>query len=508
MSTTTAAAGTSPERLARVPLTHPRTLLVRLVEAWSRRRYGAVLEPGLVALHNRRVLTTLMRTETGAARWNALDPTLKALATLAAAAQIGCSWCLDFGYWQSRQDGIAPAKLAAVPRWRDAGPDVFDERERAVLAFHRGHDGHTAHGGRRPGRRAAPLAGRRRPGRARRRGRAGEPALPHQRGDGADGAGLPGPVRPRGPGLSVGGDEQLVVPGDGDAAAELFAAHRGAVVGAAYRVLGSLADAEDVTQETWLRWAAARPVEIEHPRAYLVRIGTRLALNRLRQLHRQREEYVGPWLPEPVDDLSRVGVEGAVELADSVSYAMLVLLAALSPVERAAFVLHEVFGVPYGEVAASLDRSEAAVRQLVHRARTHLRDRSPRHPVDRRTHAAVTDRFLQATRDGALAPLVELLAPEVVLVSDGGGRRAAALRPLVGRDKVLRFAAGVLAKPEAAGLEVRGCTVNGQPAIGLYARQPDGTTVVDSVCVLVVDGGLVTSVLLLRNPDKLTGVSA
>lgn len=138
MSTTTttpSAAAATPERTARVPLRHRRTVFVRLLEAWSRRRYGAVLEPGLVALHNRRVLTTLLRTETSAARWNALDPTLKGLATLAAAAQIGCSWCLDFGYWQSRQDGLPAAQLAAVPHWREAGPDVFDERERAVLAF-------------------------------------------------------------------------------------------------------------------------------------------------------------------------------------------------------------------------------------------------------------------------------------------------------------------------------------------------------------------------------------
>jgi RNA polymerase sigma-70 factor (ECF subfamily) len=293
---------------------------------------------------------------------------------------------------------------------------------------------------------------------------------------------------------------------DGDPSAELFAAHRGAVVGAAYRVLGGIADAEDVAQETWLRWAAARPVDVADPRAYLVRIGTRLALNRVRQLSRQREEYVGPWLPEPVDDLSRVGADAAAELADSVSYAMLVLLAALTPLERAAFVLHEVFGVPYPEVATSLDRSEVSVRQLVHRARAHLRDRSPRHPVDRRTHAAVTDRFLQATRDGSVGALVELLAPEVVLVSDGGGRRQAALRPLVGRDKVLRFAAGVLTRPSAASLEVRGCTVNGEAAIGLYERRPDGSTVIDSVCVLVLDAGVVTTVLLVRNPDKLAGL--
>jgi RNA polymerase sigma-70 factor (ECF subfamily) len=183
-----------------------------------------------------------------------------------------------------------------------------------------------------------------------------------------------------------------------------------------------------------------------------------------------------------------------------------VLLAALTPTERAAFVLHEVFGVPYAEVATTLDRSEPAVRQLVHRARTHLRERSPRHPVDRRTHAAATERVLQATRDGTVGSLVELLAPEVVLVSDGGGRRQAALRPLVGRDKVLRFAAGVLARPETAGLEVRPCTVNGAAAIGLYEHRPDGTTVVDTVCVLVLDAGVVSTVLLVRNPDKLEGL--
>jgi RNA polymerase sigma-70 factor (ECF subfamily) len=293
---------------------------------------------------------------------------------------------------------------------------------------------------------------------------------------------------------------------DADPAVQLFAAHRGAVVGAAYRVLGSLADAEDVAQETWLRWATVRPGGVAPPPPHPVRIGTRLALNRVRQLSRRREEYVGPWLPEPVGDLGRVGADATTELADSVSYAMLVLLAALTPPERAAFVLHEVFGVPYAEVATTLDRSEAAVRQLVHRARTHLRERSPRHPVDRRTHAAVTDQFLQATRDGSIGSLVELLAPDVVLVSDGGGQRQAALRPLVGRDKVLRFAVGVLAKPETAGLEVAPCTVNGEAAIGLYARLPDGSLVVDSITVLVLDGGLVTTVLLVRNPDKLAGL--
>jgi len=292
---------------------------------------------------------------------------------------------------------------------------------------------------------------------------------------------------------------------DAERSAAVFAAHRGSVVGAAYRVLGSLADAEDVAQETWLRWSAVPLAEVRDPQAYLVRIGTRLALNRARQLARQREDYVGPWLPEPVDDLGRVGAE-AVEQAESVSYAVLVLLAALSPAERAAFVLHDVFGVGYDEVAQTLERNEPGVRQLVHRARTHLRDRAPRHPVDDRTHAEVTQRFLRATRDGSLTELVGLLAPDVVLVSDGGGLRSAARRPVLGRDKVLRFAVGVLAKPEVGRLAVRTCTVNGQAALALVQETAGEPDVLDSVLVLELDGGLVRSVLLLRNPDKLGGV--
>ncbi|WP_375423271.1 RNA polymerase sigma factor SigJ [uncultured Friedmanniella sp.] len=286
-------------------------------------------------------------------------------------------------------------------------------------------------------------------------------------------------------------------------AAALFGAHRGAVVGAAYRVLGSLSDAEDVAQETWLRWSDVDPGTIGDPRAYLVRIGTRLALNRARQLTRQREDYVGPWLPEPVVDLDRVGVEHDVEVAESVSYAMLVLLESLTPAERAAFVLHEVFDVGYPEVADSLERTEAGVRQLVHRAKVRLRERAPRHPVDPSTHAEVTSRFLRATRDGSIGDLVQLLAPDVVLVSDGGGVRRAALRPIQGRDKVLRFAVGVLGQAEATALTPDALEVNGQPAVGLYQTAPDGSRLLDSVFVLVLDGGLVATVLLLRNPGKL-----
>ncbi|MGI8459250.1 MAG: RNA polymerase sigma factor SigJ [Propionibacteriaceae bacterium] len=297
--------------------------------------------------------------------------------------------------------------------------------------------------------------------------------------------------------------------------AGLFAAHRSAVVGAAYRVLGSLADAEDVAQETWLRWADVPLAEVTTPRAYLVRIGTRLALNRVRQLSRQRETYVGPWLPEPFGTLTQVGggvgetgdPARAVEVAESVSLAMLVVLESLGPAERAAFVLHEVFEVPYAEVADTLDRSETAVRQLVHRARGHVRDRTPRHPVDPTTHARITDRFLTALRSGALDELVALMAPDVVLVSDGGGVKQTALRPIHGSDKILRFVLGILGRYSDPALEFAPCAVNGEPGLAAVAVAPDGSRELDSVAVLTVDDGLVTSILLVRNPAKLAAIT-
>jgi RNA polymerase sigma-70 factor, ECF subfamily len=289
--------------------------------------------------------------------------------------------------------------------------------------------------------------------------------------------------------------------------ARLFAEYRSAVVGAAYRVLGSLSDAEDVAQETWLRWVDVPLAEVTNPRAYLVRIGTRLALNRLRQLSRQRETYVGPWLPEPIDDLSRVGADATLEVAESVSLAMLVLLESLTPAERAAFVLHDVFDVPYDEVAGTLDRSSASVRQLVHRARGRLREAAPRHPVDADTHRRVTQQFLQAVQDGSITDLVGLMAPDVVLITDGGGVKQAALRPIYGPDKIIRFVAGALAKTRDVRDAVFACQVNGQPAIAVLERQPGSPAVIDSVCVLNLDDNLVSSILLVRNPEKLVGLT-
>ncbi|NIK57565.1 RNA polymerase sigma-70 factor [Kribbella shirazensis] len=273
-----------------------------------------------------------------------------------------------------------------------------------------------------------------------------------------------------------------------------FAEHRQVLVGAAYRVVGSVSDAEDVVQEAWLRWSAIDHDDIRDPRAYLIRITTRLALNRLREQKARREQYVGPWLPEPLatdDDPA-----AAVELADSVSMAMLVVLETLSPLERATFVLREVFDLPYDEIADTLGRSEAAVRQLAHRARGHVHARQPRHPVDKARHDELTMRFMQAAGSGDFDQVVALLAPEAVLISDGGGKKRAALRPIQGAEKIARWMFAVLADyPE---FEIRMATLNDELAYIAYVDdEPDTVTFMKSA------DGRITELYLIRNPDKL-----
>src|SRR6266498_6153495 len=216
-----------------------------------------------------------------------------------------------------------------------------------------------------------------------------------------------------------------------------FVTHRSLLFTVAYEMLGSAADAEDVVQETWLRWAdigdAARD-EVRDPRAYLVRIVTRQALNRLRTLARQREDYVGEWLPEPL--LTSPDVTEDVELAENVSIAMLTVLETLGPAERAVFVLREVFDVPYDEIAEVVDKSAAAVRQIAHRARDHVAARRPRMPVSTTEQQEAVDRFLAAVRQGDLQGLLDVLAPDVVVVADGGGLAPAARRPIQGAERV------------------------------------------------------------------------
>ncbi|MGW7683943.1 RNA polymerase sigma-70 factor [Kribbella sp. NPDC054772] len=280
-----------------------------------------------------------------------------------------------------------------------------------------------------------------------------------------------------------------------DQLAREFAEHRSVLVGAAYRVVGSVSDAEDVVQEAWLRWAAIDHEDIRDPRAYLIRITTRLALNRLREQKARREQYVGPWLPEPMlasdDDPA-----AAVEMADSVSMAMLVVLETLSPLERATFVLREVFDLPYGEIADTLGRSESAVRQLAHRAREHVHARQPRHRVDKARHDELTMQFMRAAGSGDFDQVVALLAPDAVLISDGGGKKKAALRPIHGAEKIARWLFAVLA--DNPGFEIRMATLNDELAyVAYFDDQPD------TVAFLHSTDGLITDMYLIRNPEKL-----
>ncbi|WP_316043595.1 sigma-70 family RNA polymerase sigma factor [Actinomadura sp. CNU-125] len=215
-----------------------------------------------------------------------------------------------------------------------------------------------------------------------------------------------------------------------DAATEAFIAHRNLLFTVAYEMLGSAADAEDVLQETWLRWAGVDLATVREPRAYLVRTTTRQALMRLRTLRRRRESYVGPWLPEPL--LTSPDVAEDVELADSVSMAMLLVLETLAPTERAVFVLREVFDLPHDEIAEAVGKSPAAVRQIAHRARTHVAARRPRGDVSAAESRAAVEAFRRALETGDLQSLVDVLAPDVVFLGDGGGVRQTVVRPIMG----------------------------------------------------------------------------
>jgi RNA polymerase sigma-70 factor (ECF subfamily) len=277
---------------------------------------------------------------------------------------------------------------------------------------------------------------------------------------------------------------------------DAFVRHRNLLFTVAYEMLGSAADAEDVLQETWLRWAGVDHDEVRDERAYLVRVTTRLALNRLRTLARQRETYVGPWLPEPL--LTTPDVADDIELADSVSTAMLVVLETLTPTERAVFVLREVFDVPYDEIADAVDKSAAAVRQIAHRARNHVEARQPREQVSARQRDAILDRFVQAVESGDIQALMDVLAPDVVLMTDGGGVKQAALRPILGRDKALRFLVGAATKGGPIDA-VRRTNVNGRPGLAFVV---DGA--VDTLLTILVEDGAVAAMYAVRNPAKLT----
>ncbi|MGW3293353.1 RNA polymerase sigma-70 factor [Streptomyces xiamenensis] len=279
-----------------------------------------------------------------------------------------------------------------------------------------------------------------------------------------------------------------------DPATAAFLAHRSLLFTVAYEMLGSAADAEDVLQETWLRWSGVALDEVRDRRAYLVRITTRQSLTRLRTLGRRRESYVGSWLPEPL--LTVPDVAEDVELADSLSVAMLLVLETLAPTERAVFVLREVFDLGYGEIADAVDKSPAAVRQIAHRARAHVAARRPREAVSEASTRDALEAFRRATETGDLQGLLDILAPDVVLLGDGGGVKQAFPRPIVGADKVARLLLGALSKVTAV---LRPAQVNGHPA--LIVRL-DGA--LDTVVTAHVDNGLITGLYAVRNPEKLT----
>ena len=272
-----------------------------------------------------------------------------------------------------------------------------------------------------------------------------------------------------------------------------FADSRGLLVAIAYEVTGSVADAEDVVQEAWLRWREVDQDSVRDPRAYLARTVSRLALNRLRTVARRREEYVGPWLPEPLVD--RDEVVAAIETADDVSTALLVVLESLGPVERVVFVLREVFGFEYDEIASAVGKQPATVRQVAARARAHVTARRPRQPFVPEDHRRAVERFRAAAADGDVLGLLDVLAPDVELVTDGGGLKKAALRPIHGTDKVLRFLAAVV--PQDAVVTTEPVAVNGRPGLLLLL---DGE--VDAVVSMELREGLVTRLFLVRNPEK------
>lgn len=284
-----------------------------------------------------------------------------------------------------------------------------------------------------------------------------------------------------------------------------FADHRNLLFSIAYRLLGSAADAEDAVQDAWFKWSADDRSQVSDPKAYLARIVSNLSIERLRATRRQRETYVGPWLPEPI--LTEPDAAADVATAESVSMAMLVVLETLSPIERAVFVLKEVFDFSYGEIAAAVERSESAVRQAGHRAREHVQARRPRFETDRAKKREATERFFAATTGGDINLLMELLAPEVTLWTDGGGKVRQAMRPVVGAENVARWLAGTAKRPYE-GVEITDMTaelveINGGPGIVFSGA---GRIIATLTVDLGVDGRI-TAVHNVANPDKLRAVA-
>jgi RNA polymerase sigma-70 factor (ECF subfamily) len=275
-----------------------------------------------------------------------------------------------------------------------------------------------------------------------------------------------------------------------------LAPHRGRLLGLAYRMLGSRSDAEDVVQDAYLRFAGAQ--DVHNAEAFLVTVVTRLCLDRLKSAKAQREVYVGPWLPEPVFDAEGLSADAATELADDLSFALLLALDRLSPMERAAFLLHDVFDTPFSEVAAVLDRTEAACRQLASRARRAVRDERPAPTATPDSHARLLQAFSDAVASGNVRQLAELLREDAVALTDGGGRKFAALNPIIGADKVARFFIGLAGKIAGHDVRIQPAVINGVVGALLYL---DGE--LDLTLSMAIDGEKIAAIYVVRNPDKL-----
>ena len=284
---------------------------------------------------------------------------------------------------------------------------------------------------------------------------------------------------------------------------ETFLHYRPLLLSIAYRMLGSMADAEDLVQETFIRWQASSELDVHSPRAYLVTIVSRLCIQQLESARVQREHYVGPWLPEPVSTEATADPLAASELQDSLSMAFLLLLERLTPVERAAFLLHDVFGYGYDDLVRVLSKSEASCRQIVHRARQHVTEHRPRFDAAPEQHERLVRAFVAAASSGNLAGLVSVLADEVVLYSDGGGKANAAVRPVHGALNVARFVLGAIAKSVPKDVSVHIEPVNGQP--GVVYRLPQGAA--GCVISLVITDQRISDILVVTNPDKLVHVA-
>lgn len=280
--------------------------------------------------------------------------------------------------------------------------------------------------------------------------------------------------------------------------AQQFDQWRDYLIGMAYRMLGSVTEAEDVVQDAYLRWHDVHHHSVTDVRAYLTTVTSRLCLDRLRAAHRQREIYIGPWLPEPVVESVEAPSE-AETLASDVSFALMLALERLSPLERAAFILHDAFGMDFTQVAASLDRSEASCRQLASRARKKMQDSRPRYQVTPAQHGELTDRFFDAARSGDVGALKALLSDSATLHTDGGGKRIAARRLIFGADKISRFFEGLARKAVSPSPRwVKPVFVNGLP--GWLTIEHDG---LPQVMTLEIAGDRIQALYIVRNPDKL-----